>query len=141
MRQPSGHMLLVGMGGTGKHTAACFAAFVAFVAFVAEMKLFELQPTKEYRMTDFRNDLKGLFKIAGLQGREVMLLITDEQIVDEAFLEDINNVLNTGEVPGLFESNESEEYDCQVPWSPPFRKHSCLTSRLIGVDRILDIGY
>jgi dynein heavy chain len=69
MRQPSGHMLLVGMGGTGKHTAARFAAFVAFVA---EMELFELQPTKEYRMTDFRNDLKGLFKTAGLQGGEVM---------------------------------------------------------------------
>jgi dynein heavy chain len=39
-----------------------------------------------------------------------MFLITDEQIVDEAFLEDINNVLNTGEVPGLFESEEYEEY-------------------------------
>jgi dynein heavy chain len=45
-----------------------------------------------------------------------MFLITDEHIVDEAFLEDINNVLNTGEVPGLF---ESEEYHCQVPWLPP----------------------
>jgi dynein heavy chain len=77
----SGHMLLVGMGGTDKHTAARFAAFVAFVAFVAEMKLFELRPTKEYRMRDFRNDLKGLFKTTGLQDREVMFLITDEQAV------------------------------------------------------------
>jgi hypothetical protein len=57
------------MGGTGKHTAARFAAFAAFVA---EMEVFELQPTKEYRMTDFCNNLKGLFKTAGLQGREVM---------------------------------------------------------------------
>jgi hypothetical protein len=60
-------------------------------------------------------------------------LITDEQIVDEAFLEDINNVLNTGEVPGLF---ESEEYDCQVLWSPPVSE-AFLSD--FEVDRILDI--
>jgi dynein heavy chain len=60
MRQQSGHMLLVGMSGTGKHTAVHFAAFVA------EMELFELQPTTEYRMTGFRKHLKGLFNTAGI---------------------------------------------------------------------------
>ncbi|OHT12593.1 Dynein heavy chain family protein [Tritrichomonas foetus] len=113
MRQPSGHMLLVGMGGTGKRTAAKFAAFVA------EMEVFQPQPAKEYRIADFRNDLRGLFKLAGAQNRPVMFLLTDEQIVDEAFLEDINNVLNTGEVPGLF---ETEEYDQMVNELVPMMK-------------------
>ena len=113
MRQPSGHMLLVGMGGTGKRTAAKFAAFVA------EMEVFQPQPAKEYRIADFRNDLRGLFKLAGAQNRSVMFLMTDEQIVEESFLEDINNVLNTGEVPGLF---ETEEYDQMVNELVPMMK-------------------
>ena len=31
-----------------------------------------------------------------------MFLFTDTQIVTEGFVEDINNILNSGEVPGLF---------------------------------------
>ena len=111
MRQPSGHMLLVGMGGTGKRTSARFAAFVS------EIEIFEPQPTKDYKLIDFRNDLKVLFKAAGVQNRKIMFLLTDEQIVDESFLEDINNVLNTGDVPGLFESEEFDQMinDLLVP--------------------------
>lgn len=33
----------------------------------------------------------------------------DTQIVEEEFLEDINNILNSGEVPNLFEGDEYEK--------------------------------
>ena len=52
-----------------------------------------------------------MFKTAGVQNKPIMFLLTDEQIIDESFLEDINNILNSGEVPDLF---ESEEYDQMV---------------------------
>ena len=35
-------------------------------------------------------------------------VFSDTQIIMESFLEDINNILNTGEVPNLFENDETE---------------------------------
>lgn len=35
-----------------------------------------------------------------------MFLFSDSQIINETFLEDINNILNAGEVPNLFPNDE-----------------------------------
>jgi dynein heavy chain len=43
---------------------------------------------------------------SGVAGKQVVFLFTDTQIVNESLLEDINNVLNTGEVPNLWEVDE-----------------------------------
>ncbi|KAG7241313.1 hypothetical protein INR49_025755 [Caranx melampygus] len=47
--------------------------------------------------------------MAGLEGKDMVFLFTDTQIVVEEFLEDINNMLNSGEVPNLFEKDELEQ--------------------------------
>ena len=39
---------------------------------------------------------------AGVDREQVSFIFTENQIVYESFLEDINNLLNTGEVPNLF---------------------------------------
>jgi len=36
-------------------------------------------------------------------------LLNTTQIVDESFLEDINNMLNSGEVPGMYASEEKDK--------------------------------
>lgn len=46
---------------------------------------------------------------AGAKNEDTVFLFTDTQIVQEEFLEDINNMLNSGEVPNLFESDEYEK--------------------------------
>ena len=38
-----------------------------------------------------------------------MFLITDTQIKDEKFLEDVDGLLNAGEVPNLFAIDEKQE--------------------------------
>jgi len=43
-----------------------------------------------------------------LEGKDVVFLFTDTQIVQENFLEDINNILNSGEVPNLWKVEDTE---------------------------------
>lgn len=44
-----------------------------------------------------------------MRGQKTVFLITDTQIKEEAFLEDIDSVLNTGEVPNIFAADEKQE--------------------------------
>jgi dynein heavy chain len=39
----------------------------------------------------------------GIQGRTSTFLFTDAQIVEESFLEDINNLLNSGDIPNIWD--------------------------------------
>ncbi len=48
-------------------------------------------------------------RLAGAQGQPTVFLITDSQIKEEGFLEDIDSLLNTGEVPNLFAPDERGE--------------------------------
>lgn len=45
----------------------------------------------------------------GVEGLEVTFLFTDTQIVYESFLEDINSLLNSGEVPNIWEIDEKKK--------------------------------
>jgi hypothetical protein len=60
-------------------------------------------------MSAWRNDLKKVLKLAGADGKQIVFLFTDQQIKDEAFLEDISMVLNTGDVPNLFLPEEKAD--------------------------------
>jgi dynein heavy chain len=39
----------------------------------------------------------------------VVFLFSDTQIVQESFLEDVNNLINNGDVPGMYENEELSE--------------------------------
>lgn len=49
---------------------------------------------------------KKLYTRAGVEGRPTTFLFSDTQVKDEAFLEDINNILSSGEVPNLYTKDE-----------------------------------
>ena len=50
----------------------------------------------------------------GIEGTPTVFLFTDTQIVTEGFVEDINNILNSGEVPGLFAQDEKERMMTEI---------------------------
>jgi len=54
-------------------------------------------------------DLKRLYFVAGVKNRETVFLFMDTQIVEESFVEDINNILSSGEVANLYKTEEFEE--------------------------------
>ncbi|KAA6386742.1 MAG: putative Dynein-1-beta heavy chain, flagellar inner arm I1 complex, partial [Streblomastix strix] len=59
--------------------------------------------SKNYGQNEFREDLRKLYGQAGADGKPTVFLLNDTQIVKESFLEDLNCILGSGEVPGLFD--------------------------------------
>lgn len=101
LSQPSGHALLIGTGGSGRQSLARLAAFCE------NQTVFTIEVGKNYRSQDFRDDMKKLFIAAGgAELKPMCLLITDNQLADESFLEDINSILSSGEIPGLFNAED-----------------------------------
>ncbi|CAH8498270.1 unnamed protein product [Heterobilharzia americana] len=103
INQPRGNMLLIGIGGSGRQSLSRLAAYIC------EFKTFQVEVTKHYRKQEFREDLKKMYFQAGVENKPTVFLFTDAQVLDESFLEDINNMLSSGEVPILYKPEEFEE--------------------------------
>jgi dynein heavy chain len=103
LRQPRGNAMLVGVGGSGKQSLSRIGAFVA------GMNCLSIEINRGYGVNEFREDIKKFMIQAGVEGRETVFLFTDSQIVDETMLEDLNNILNTGEIPNLFPQDETDK--------------------------------
>lgn len=57
----------------------------------------QIELTRGYDHSTFQEDLRALYWKAGALDEPTVFLFTDTQIVKEEFLEDINNILNSGE--------------------------------------------
>ncbi|XP_025080372.1 dynein heavy chain 2, axonemal-like isoform X3 [Pomacea canaliculata] len=103
IRQPRGNMLMIGIGGSGRQSLTRLAAFIC------EYKTFSIEVTKNYRKQEFRDDIKQLYNQCGVENRSTVFIFNDIQVIQESFLEDINNILSSGEVPSLYKADEFEE--------------------------------
>ncbi|KAJ3195453.1 Dynein heavy chain 2, axonemal [Irineochytrium annulatum] len=103
LRQPCGNVLLIGVGGSGRQSLTRLAAYVV------DISIFQIKITKHYRYIEFREDLKALYRMTGVDDKPTAFLFTDTQILADSFLEDISNILASGEVPNLFPPEELAE--------------------------------
>jgi dynein heavy chain len=97
---PRGSALLVGVGGSGKQSLTRLAAYVG------RHYIFQITLTKSYNLQSLYEDIKELYVSAGKERKNTTFLFTDSEIKDEMFLEAINNILMTGQIPGLFAKDE-----------------------------------
>lgn len=100
LRQPLGHLLLVGASGAGKTVLSKFCSWFC------GLKVFQIKAGKNYNLSDFDNDLRSIMKLSGLKEERTTFIIDESNVLGPAFLEKMNALLASGEIPGLFEGEE-----------------------------------
>ncbi|XP_053132344.1 dynein axonemal heavy chain 3 isoform X3 [Hemicordylus capensis] len=103
LKQDNGHLLLVGIGGSGRQSVTKLGTFMN------SYELFMIEITKFYTTNDWREDVKKVMLQSGVANKSTVFLFCDNQIKDESFVEDINMLLNTGDVPNIFAADEKAE--------------------------------
>lgn len=62
-----------------------------------------------YGQNEWRDDIRKLLMKAGIIGKPMVFLFADNQIMYEGMVEDINMLLNTGDIPNLYGMDEKVE--------------------------------
>ena len=107
IRQTGGHALLLGVGGSGRQSLARLSSYINF-----GMDCTTIEVIKGYKLPDFRKDVKNFLKdtVCKEKGKiNYCFLLCDTQLFDEIMLEDMNNVLNSGDIPNIYKAEDYEE--------------------------------
>jgi dynein heavy chain len=119
LRQPQGNALLLGVGGSGRQSMTKLATYIA------GFSLATVEIVKGYSMNDWKEDIKRILMQAGVKEVPTTFLFSDVQIINERMVEDINNILNAGDVPNLYANEDLEAIsqacraECQKRKIPP----------------------
>ena len=99
-KQAQGHALLIGVSGGGKTVLS------RFVAWLNGLTVFTIKVNSRYTFDDFRQDLRKVMLSAGAHDEKICFIFDESNVLDSNFLELMNTLLSSGEVPGLFEGED-----------------------------------
>jgi dynein heavy chain 1 len=100
LKQPLGHLLLVGASGVGKTT------LTRFVSWINGLEVFQIKAGRNYSVYDFDEDLRKVMRAAGVERKKICFIFDESNVLGPAFLERMNALLAGGEVPGLFDGDD-----------------------------------
>ncbi|XP_059216601.1 dynein axonemal heavy chain 3 isoform X2 [Stomoxys calcitrans] len=100
LQMPRGSILMVGLGGSGRRSSCRLAAHIA------DCRLMTVQVTKTYTQQEWRDDLKKILMSSGFNMNHTVFLFSDSQATDEGYIEDINGILNCGDLPNLYQMED-----------------------------------
>jgi len=99
---PSGHSLLVGVGGSGRQSLSRLSGFInRYTTSVIVI-------SGSYSINDLKTDLQVMYNKAGVKDEGVMFLFTDSQITNEKFLVYINDLLSSGDIADLYAPEDKD---------------------------------
>ena len=100
IQNPGGHAMLIGVGGSGKQSLCRLAAFIS------DFEVKQLTVTSNFKIDDFKDELRSMYVASGVKGVKLVFLMTDSQIVKEEMLIYINGILTSGWIPDLFSKED-----------------------------------
>ena len=100
--QEGGSLLLAGRSGMKRWDSICL------VAYMLHMNIYSLKIGRNYQIKSFYTDIKQAIYEAGIQGENTILAIEDNQLINPMFIESINSLLSSGEIPGMYNKEELE---------------------------------
>lgn len=103
LRHPMGHVLLAGESGVGKTVLS------RFVSWINGLKVFQIKADSRYTVEQFDDDLRSLLRRVGVDGEKICFIFDEGNALSTAFLERMNALLASGEVPGLFEGDDRSQ--------------------------------
>jgi len=102
LRMYRSNVLIVGTGGSGKKSV------IKLAVFAADFQLFQITLCRGYTESFFREEMKTLYTMVGVENRRIVFMFTSAHIKEEGFLELVNNMLTASFVPGLFNEDEKD---------------------------------
>ena len=99
LRMPHGNMVLIGHGGSGKQTVCQLASFIMTGQ---SDRYMTFNAPRDFRLFEFKKVIKDIIKKSNYF--PVVLLLNDNNVGHNFILENINNFLSNGEIPGLLET-------------------------------------
>eukprot|EP01053_Blabericola_migrator_P008291 Blabericola_migrator_1__8290@NODE_42_length_17171_cov_64_374065_g38_i0_p1_GENE_NODE_42_length_17171_cov_64_374065_g38_i0NODE_42_length_17171_cov_64_374065_g38_i0_p1_ORF_typecomplete_len4774_score977_70AAA_6/PF12774_7/1_1e148AAA_6/PF12774_7/8_3e02AAA_6/PF12774_7/17DHC_N2/PF08393_13/2_5e03DHC_N2/PF08393_13/7_2e118AAA_8/PF12780_7/1_4e03AAA_8/PF12780_7/1_4e03AAA_8/PF12780_7/27AAA_8/PF12780_7/8_4e92DHC_N1/PF08385_12/1_5e89DHC_N1/PF08385_12/65DHC_N1/PF08385_12/1_8e03DHC_N1/PF08385_12/2_2e02DHC_N1/PF08 len=135
LRQPLGHLLLVGVSGSGKTILS------KLVSWLNGLSVFQIKAGRNYDTIAFENDLRAVMKRAGTKEEKICFIFDESNVLGPAFLERMNALLAAGEVPGLFEQDEYTQLinECRTAFGTEMDDAECFNRFTKQVQRNLHI--
>jgi dynein heavy chain 2 len=100
--RPGGKAILIGSSGSGRKMLTHFACFMLNI----DMETFS--PSKSYTIKEFRKEIRRMLELVGFQGKKICMYLENHHILDPRFMEDINSLLSSNQIQGLFRIEEVE---------------------------------